>query len=41
MQKHNIILKIAIADDQAHVREALSAAIKNRDDSKVIINAAN
>lgn len=41
MQKHNSIIKIAIADDHAMVREALSALINTWDHCKVILQAGN
>jgi two-component system, NarL family, invasion response regulator UvrY len=41
MQKHNSILKIAIADDHAMVREAISSFINTWDDCKVILQASN
>nr|WP_294905876.1 response regulator transcription factor [uncultured Lacibacter sp.] len=41
MQKHNSIIKIAIADDHAMVREALGALMNTWDDCKVILQAGN
>jgi DNA-binding NarL/FixJ family response regulator len=41
MQKHNSILKIAISDDHAMVREAISCFINTWEDCKVILQASN